>query len=167
MAVSTLTGLVTATIFIWLIMVIGFRSIRIGSLSLIPTLPPALMVYATLPLLGHPLDPPTSVTGAIALGIAIDDTTWFLRTWVTERDKPGADASSAVSQTLSAIGRPMVLSSMVLGSGFAIMLFSRSGILFWLGVMMALVAFWSIFWDVLCTPTIVRLFDPKRPKFKS
>ncbi|HWU87719.1 MAG TPA: MMPL family transporter [Kofleriaceae bacterium] len=164
MAVSTLTGLVTATLFILLIMIIGFRSLRIGLLSLIPTLPPALMVYATLPLIGHPLDPPTSVTGAIALGIAIDDTTWFLRTWVTMRRKPGVDSPTAVGQTLSAIGRPMVLSSMVLGSGFAIMLFSRYGVLFWLGLMMALVAFWSIFWDVLCTPTIVRLIDPKTPR---
>jgi uncharacterized protein len=164
MAVATLTGMVTATLFILLIMVIGFRSLRIGLMSMIPTLPPALMVYATLPLIGHPLDPPTSVTGAIALGIAIDDTTWFLRTWVTERSKPGVDSSTAVSQTLTAIGRPMVFSSMVLGSGFAIMLFSRYGTLFWLGVMMSLVAFWSIFWDVLCTPTIVRLFDPKLPR---
>jgi hypothetical protein len=166
MAVSTLTGLVTATIFILLIMVIGFRSIRIGLLSLVPTLPPALMVYATLPLIGHPLDPPTAVTGAIALGIAIDDTTWFLRTWVTQRRQAGITNATAVSQTLSAIGRPMVLSSVVLGSGFVIMLLSRYGVLFWLGVMMAVVAFWSIFWDVFCTPTIVRLFDPKLPRLR-
>jgi predicted RND superfamily exporter protein len=164
MAVSTLTGLITATLFILLIMVIGFRSLKVGLLSLVPTLPPALMVYATLPLIGHPLDPPTSVTGAIALGIAIDDTTWFLRTWVTERQKRGVDSSGSVANTLTAIGRPMVLSSMVLGSGFAIMLFSSYGTLFWLGVMMALVAFWSIFWDILCTPTLVRLIDPKPPR---
>lgn len=164
MAVSTLTGLGTATLAILLIMIIGFRSVKIGLLSLIPTLPPALMVYATLPLIGHPLDPPTSVTGAIALGIAIDDTTWFIRTWIDKRRQRGVDGSTAVSQTLSAIGRPMVLSSFVLGSGFSIMLFSRYGVLFWLGVMMALVSFWSIFWDVLCTPTIIRLFDPKPPR---
>ena len=164
MAVSTLTGLVTATLFILVIMVIGFRSIRIGLLSLVPTLPPALMVYATLPLIGHPLDPPTSVTGAIALGIAIDDTTWFLRTWVTERQKAGVDGAGSVANTLTAIGRPMVLSSMVLGSGFAIMLFSSYGVLFWLGVMMSLVAFWSIFWDIFCTPTLIRLLDPKPPR---
>lgn len=163
MAVSTLTGVGTATLFILIIMIIGFRSLKVGLLSLVPTLPPALMVYATLPLIGHPLDPPTSVTGAIALGIAIDDTTWFLRTWITMRKKPGSDSPGAVGQTLTAIGRPMVLSSMVLGSGFSIMLFSRYGTLFWLGVMMGLVAFWSIFWDILCTPTLVRLVDPKPP----
>jgi len=144
-------------------MIIGFRSIRIGSLALIPTLPPALMVYATLPLIGHPLDPPTSITGTIALGIAIDDTTWFISTWIVKR-RQGADASTAVSQTLTAIGRPMILSSMVLGSGFLAMLFSRYLVLFWLGVMMAIVSFWSIFWDVWCTPTVTRLFDPKLPR---
>lgn len=164
MAVSTLTGMGTATLFILIIMIIGFRSWRVGLLSLIPTLPPALMVFATLPLIGHPLDPPTSITGAIALGIAIDDTTWFLRTWITMRRKPGVDSPTSVAMTLTAIGQPMVLSSMVLGSGFAIMLFSHYGVLFWLGLMMSLVSFWSIFWDVLCTPTIVRLMDPKPPR---
>jgi predicted RND superfamily exporter protein len=89
-----------------------------------------------------------------------------MRTWVARRRQPGVDASLAVSQTLTAIGRPMVLSSLVLGSGFAIMLFSRYGVLFWLGVMMALVAFWSIFWDVWCTPTILRLMDPKLPRLR-
>lgn len=163
MAVSTLTGIATATLFIWIIMVIGFRSFRIGTISLIPTLPPAVMVYASLPIIGHPLDPPTAVTGAIALGIAIDDTTWFIRTWMILR-RTGIDAASAVTQTMTAIGRPMVLSSAVLGSGFSIMLFSSYGVLFWLGVMMALVALWSIFWDLWCTPTILRLFDPKLPK---
>jgi predicted RND superfamily exporter protein len=167
MAVSTVTGLITATLVIWLIMMIGFRSIRIGSLALIPTLPPALMVYATLPAIGHALDPPTAISGAVALGIAIDDTTWFLRTWIARRREPGVDCPTAVRQTLTAIGRPMVLSSMVLGSGFAVMLFSRFGALVLQGVMMALVAFWSIFWDMFCTPTVVRLIDPKLPRRRS
>ena len=164
MSVSTVIGLMTATIAIWLIMVLGFRSIRIGTLALLPTLPPALMVFATLSLTGHALDPPTAITGSIALGIAIDDTTWFLSTWIAKRRKPGIDGPTAVAETITAIGRPMVLSSMVLGSGFLIMLASRYLVLAWLGVMMGIVAFWSIFWDVLCTPTLVRLFDPKLPK---
>jgi hypothetical protein len=44
------------------------------------------------------------------------------------------------------------------------MLASRYLVLAWLGVMMTIVAFWSVFWDTLCTPTLVRLFDPKLPK---
>jgi len=160
---SLAKGAFSAALVIWLIMCIGFRSIRIGTIALIPTLPPALMVYATLPAIGHPLEVSTSITGTIALGIAIDDTTWFLSTWIGRR-RLGVDANLAVRQTLTAIGRPMVLSSLVLGSGFMVMLFSRYLTLFWLGVMMAVVSFWSIFWDMLCTPTVVGLLDPKLPK---
>ena len=164
MATSMLTGMGVTTLCIFLIMVIGFRSLRLGIVAMIPTLPPALMVYATLPLIGHALDPPTSVTGAIALGIAIDDTTWFLRTWVGWRRKPGVDASAAVVKTLTQIGRPMILSSMVLGTGFLVMLAANYRVLFWLGMMMFIVSFWSVFWDLFCTPTIVRLIDPKLPR---
>ena len=166
LAVSMLTGMGITTLCILLIMIIGFRSFRLGIVAMLPTLPPALMVYATLPLIGKPLDPPTSLTGAIALGIAIDDTTWFIRTWVSWRRQPGIDASMAVEKTLAQIGRPMVLSSMVLGLGFITMLFSSYGALFWLGTMMMIVSFWSIFWDMLCTPTIIRLLDPKLPKWR-
>lgn len=163
MARSLVTGALAAAFAIWVILCLGFRSIKIGTIALIPTLPPAIMVYATLPVIGHPLEVSTSITGTIALGIAIDDTTWFIATWISKR-RTGVDANTAVRQTLSAIGRPMVLSSMVLGSGFLIMLFSRYLTLFWLGVMMAVVSFWSIFWDMLCTPAVIRLLDPKLPK---
>ncbi len=167
MAIDTIIGLVTAAILICIIMIIGFRSVRIGLIALIPTAPPALMVYATLPIMGHALDPPTAIVGSVALGIAIDDTTWFIRTWIDYRGKPNATASTAVTDTMTAIGRPMVLSSMVLGTGFSVLLFSSYGVLFLQGIMMALVAFWSIFWDALLTPTLMRLIDPKLPRLRS
>lgn len=166
MSTSMLVGLGVATLLVWIVMVIGLGSFKLGTLALFPNLAPAILVYAFLPLIGRPLDPPTAVTGAIAVGIAVDDTTHFFKTWLARRKLAGYDASSAVTRTLSEIGQPMVLSSLVLAAGFGIMLFSRYGTLVWMGIMLSVVAISAVMWDLFCTPAMLRLL-PAKPRVPS
>jgi uncharacterized protein len=163
MATSMLRSLGIASLLIWIVMMIGLRSIKLGTLSLIPNLAPSILVYSLLPLIGQPLDPPTAVTGAIALGILADDTIHAFKTFLKYRVRSGADGVSAVQSMLSEVGKPMVLSSVVVGVGFSIMLLSRYGTLVWMGVMMIVVVTTALLWEVICTPALLRLFgNPKR-----
>ena len=162
-ASSVASSLGLATVLIWIVMVIGLRSFRLGTLSLIPNLCPAVLIYAFLAVIGHRLDPPTAITGAIALGISIDDTLHFFRTWMT-RLKSSGDPAVAVTETMHEIGKPMVLSHLVLVAGFSLLLFSRYLVLFWMGLMMATVAFNAIFWDLACTPAILRILGGRGRK---
>jgi predicted RND superfamily exporter protein len=163
MATSMLRSLGFATLLIWIVMMIGLRSIKLGTLSLIPNLAPSILVYSLLPLIGQPLDPPTAVTGAIALGILADDTIHAFKTFLKHRVVPGADGVSAVQSMLSEVGKPMVLSSVVVGVGFSIMLMSRYGTLVWMGIMMMIVVTTALVWETVCTPAMLRLFgNPKR-----
>lgn len=154
---STVKSLAVAGVLIWLVMLIAFRSFKLGTLILIPNLAPALVVYATLPLVGRTLDVPTAGTGAIALGIAIDDTTHFFKTWLAKRKSGKYTDASAVQQTLTEIGQPMVMSSLVLGIGFLLLLLSSYGAIVWTGIMMALVALTALVWDLFFTPAMLRL----------
>jgi hypothetical protein len=162
MSTSMLVGLGVAAVLVWLVMVIGLGSFKLGTLSLLPNLAPAILVYSFLPLIGRKLDPPTAITGAIAIGIALDDTTHFFKTWMARRKLSTYDASSAVTRTLSEIGLPMVMSSFVLAAGFAVMMFSRYGVLVWMGVMLCVVAVSALLWDLFCTPAMLRLMPLKR-----
>ena len=157
MATSMLKSLGLATFLIWLVMVIGLGSLKLGTLSLIPNLAPSVIVYALLPLVGHPLDPPAAVTGAVALGITSDDTIHFFKTWLARRRTAGSDAVTPVTSTLAEIGKPMVLSSVVVAVGFSIMLFSRYGTLVWNGIMMCIVTATAVVWELVCTPAMMRL----------
>ncbi|MEO8705199.1 MAG: methyltransferase domain-containing protein, partial [Kofleriaceae bacterium] len=130
-----------------------------------PNLAPSLIVYSFLPIIGQPLDPPTAVTGAIALGILADDTIHGFKTWQAHRRAPGADAASAVRGMLSEVGKPMVLSSVIVAVGFSIMLVSRYGTLVWTGVMMIIVTTTALVWELVCTPSMLRLLKkPVAPK---
>jgi predicted RND superfamily exporter protein len=163
MATSMLRSLGVASLLIWIVMMIGLRSFKLGTLSLIPNLAPSILVYALLPVIGQPLDPPTAVTGAIALGILADDTIHAFKTFLKHRVRPGQDGVSAVQAMLSEVGKPMVLSSVVVGVGFSVMLLSRYGTLVWMGIMMFVVVTTALFWEVVCTPALLRLFgNPKR-----
>ena len=164
MAWSTVKSLATAALLIWVVMTIAFRSFKLGILVLIPNLAPALVVYAVLPLVGRKLDVPTSGTGAIALGIAIDDTTHFFKTWMAKVKEGTYTSETAVKSTLSEIGQPMVLSSLVLAAGFSLQALSSYGALVWTGIMMVTVALTALVWDVFCTPAMLRLVGVGRKK---
>lgn len=153
MAEAVVTSLGTGVVLIFILMMIGFRSVKMGILSLLPNIAPAAAVYAVLPLIGRPLDMATAATGAIALGIAVDDTTHFLKTWVRKREKFAA--ADAVRETLSEIGQPMVLSSVVLAAGFSLMLLSGYGGVSLTGFMMVLVTASAFMWDLLFTPSMM------------
>jgi SAM-dependent methyltransferase len=162
MATSMLKSIGIATVLIWLVLCIGLGSLKLGTLSLIPNLAPSIIIYAFLPLIGRPLDPPTAVTGAVALGILSDDTIHYFKTWLAHRRMAGSDAVTPVRATLSEIGKPLVLSAAVVATGFSIMFLSRYGTLVWSGIMMVIVVTTAVVWELMCTSALLRLLG-KRP----
>lgn len=157
MATSMLISLGQALIAIWFVLIFVFKSIRLASLAIISNAIPVALIYAILGWLGKPLDPPAAVTGAIALGIAIDDTVHFFKTWQRQMELNGQDSKLAVRETLSKIGRPMVLSTLVMGFGFAVMLLSQYGTLVWMAVMLCAAAVSALIADLFVTPAILSL----------
>jgi predicted RND superfamily exporter protein/SAM-dependent methyltransferase len=164
MAGSMLRSIGIATVLIWLVMCIGLGSLKLGTLSLIPNLSPSIIIYAVLPVVGQSLDPPTAVTGAVALGILSDDTIHFFKTWLARRRTSGNDASTPVRETLAEIGKPLVLSAVVVATGFSIMFLSRYGTLVWSGIMMCIVVTTAVGWELFCTPALLRLLGNRRPR---
>ncbi|HET6610860.1 MAG TPA: MMPL family transporter [Kofleriaceae bacterium] len=162
MADSMLISIAAAMIGVFLIMAIAFRSLRLGFIALIPNAIPILLNYGLLGLIGRPLDPPAAVTGAIALGIAVDDTIHFFKRWIDRTRYSDLDSRQAVRETLAEIGRPMILSSVVLGVGFSVMLFSRYGTLVWISLMLTVTALNALLCDLMLTPALLAVSKPKR-----
>lgn len=86
----------------------ALRSIRLALIALVPNILPlatnALLMY----ILDLPIDVGTTMTWAVALGIAVDDTLHFLVAWKDE----GSEA--AILRT----GRALVVSTLVISCGF-------------------------------------------------
>ncbi|MEO1339014.1 MAG: MMPL family transporter, partial [Myxococcota bacterium] len=145
-------SLLWTTILMQLALMIVLRSLRIGLLALIPNLFPVALNLVAMKLLGIPLDIGTSMTAAIALGIAVDDTLHF----TLAAKANGLMASNNLRASARAAAVAIVISSLVIGLGFAALLSSdfiptrRFGGLCGLAMLSALAA------DLLVLPPLLR-----------
>jgi len=108
-------SLATATIFVLVYAV--FRSLRTSVLVLLPNLTPVILFFGLLGLGIAPLSLPTSMIGCVALGVAVDDTVHVLVAYRRRREA-GDSPPEAVLETMRRVGRPVVISSLMLVAGF-------------------------------------------------
>lgn len=113
-----LRGLAFTLGFLWLAMLLGFRSLRLATLGLLPNILPCLLLYGALGLFGIPLSVGTAMVGSVMLGLVVDDTIHFLHGY-REARVSGGGRTTAIARALLRCGRALTISSVVLAAGFA------------------------------------------------
>ena len=101
-----------------LITAAALRSWRAGLASLLPNLLPPAAVFGAAGLLGVALDVSAIAVGAIAVGLAIDDTIHMLYS-VADETRAGRPLPRALLRTQKSVGRAVVLSTLALVAGLA------------------------------------------------
>lgn len=149
-----------ATLIIYAILALYFRSIKVAALALLPNALPVLVYFGVLGLSGVTLNVITSLIACIILGIAVDDTIHFLVRYQDERRamEPGPAAVAA----LRIVARPVISTTLALCGGFYALTLSglRHQVEFgWLAVAMMLFA---LAVDLLFTPALAT-FLARRP----
>jgi predicted RND superfamily exporter protein len=94
-----------------------YRSTFIGLMSAIPNLIPILMTYGFMGWTGIELSVPTAMISSIVIGLAINNTIYFLSRFKLEFPKL-KDYTPAIQTTLKNTGRAMIASSLILVLGF-------------------------------------------------
>lgn len=156
---NLLTSLLIAFALIAPVLMLAFRSIKVGLLTLIPNVIPLTTGLGFMVAVGMNLDVTTVMIFSIAFGIAVDDTIHFVARY-REEVESGRDVEEAVTATLRSAGRAMVLTSVILMIGFSVILVSnfpgtqRFGVLGVLIIGMALVT------DLTVTPACMLVFRP-------
>jgi len=146
-------SLLIAFFCIFIIMSINLRSIRIGLLSMIPNIFPILVNLGIMGIFGITLNIGTAMVSAIAIGIAVDDTTHFIYRIRMEVLKDG-DYNKAGVRTITSVGKPMMFTTVVITIGYLIICLSsfipnvHAGILTAIALVVALLA------DLFLTPVI-------------
>ena len=134
--------------------------LSLGLFSMIPNIVPIGFALGVMSWTGVRLDPGTATTGAVALGLVVDDTLHFLhqfRDWVAK----GASLSEATERTLRVTGRALVMTTAILVTAFGSMLVAsftpnnNFGALAALTIALALVA------DLIVLPAAIALIKPR------
>ena len=120
---SLVNSLGLALIFISIIMAFMFRANSILFASLITNLIPIFTVLGILAWLGISIRPPTAMTFAVALGIAVDDSLHFLLRYRREL-KNGQNRVNAIKSTIMNTGSALLITTSVLVAGFSVLLLS-------------------------------------------
>jgi predicted RND superfamily exporter protein len=131
-----------------------FGSLRVGSLSMIPNILPVVVFFGILGAGVASLSVPTSLIGSIALGIAIDDTVHFLVSYQRLR-ATGAAASEAASHCILQVGRPIVMTTVMLVVGFLVMLLSGFATLREFGYLTAMTMAICLLSDMVLLPALL------------
>ena len=103
-----------------------------------------------------PLDMFTMLIGAIALGLAVDDTVHFMHNF-RRYELEYNDVDKAVRLTLMGTGRAIVVTSLVLSVGFLVLLFASMSSMFNFGVLTATAIFIALMADFFLVPAIMKL----------
>ena len=153
---SSATSYVLAFSLITVLMVLLIGNLKIGLISMIPNLLPIIFLSTIMVIFKMPLDMFTLLIGAIALGLAVDDTVHFMHNF-RRYELQFNDVDKAVRLTLMGTGRAITLTSIVLALGFLVLTFSEMNNMFDFGVLTASAILVALLADFFLMPAIMKL----------
>ena len=153
--VDLATSLGTASIVIWLILTVVYRSLRLGLISIVPNLFPLVATGAILYFTGQYLEIVTVCVFTICIGIAVDDTIHFLTRYQEEAGESGSH-TDAIERAFTGVGSALVMTTIVLVTGMLTAIFgdARDARLF--GTMGAATLTAALFADIVFLPALIK-----------
>ena len=160
---SMLQTLPVALLLISLLLVVSLRSWRLGLLSLIPNITPALVAFGLWGLISGEINLALSVVAGMSLGIIVDDTVHFLSKYRAARVE-GQATEQAIRYAFSTVGRALWITTVVLITGFGVLMLSGFRLNSDMGMLTALVILVALIIDFLFLPACLLKFDAKEYK---
>ena len=156
-----LNSLMLAAAVIFVVITLAFRSIRYGIISIIPNILPLAATAALRAMIDVSLDIASACSFAICLGIAVDDTIHFLTRFRNEQ-AAGHDVHTAIRRTFVTVGTALVMTTVVLVSGFASVMTSQLPTHFLFAAMACTTIGIAVLADLFILPALLCCFVPER-----
>ena len=162
---SLLNSFIIAFIVIFISMNILFRSIKLSLVSIIPNIIPLLFAGAVMGFFGIELRPATAMTFSIALGIAVDDTIHFLSRFRSEYLITRSHEKSTTT-TILTTGRAIIGTSITLGMGFLVLIFSNFKPNFEFGILATIILIVALLSSLILLPALINLIKPLNKSYE-
>lgn len=150
-----------ASLIIFFVLSVVYRSIRIGLISLIPNLFPLVLTGAYLAVAGYNLEIVMVCSFTVCLGIAVDDTIHFLTRYLEEYEA-NPDQDESIRRAFTGVGTALIMTTIVLVSGFGTVIFSDSRNVRIFATMGALTISAALLADLIFLPALLARFGPRR-----
>ncbi|HCE5135645.1 TPA: MMPL family transporter [Vibrio parahaemolyticus] len=157
---SMLSTLPITLVLISALLIFALRSLRLGLISLMPNVAPAVIGFGLWALISGEINLGLSVVVTLTLGIVVDDAVHFLSKYQRAR-REGQTAEQAVRYAFHTVGRALWITTVVLVAGFSVLAMSSFRLNADMGQLSAIVIFIALVVDFLFLPTLLMLFDKK------
>jgi diguanylate cyclase (GGDEF)-like protein len=141
-------------VLVFSIMFMLFLSAKVGLIAIVPNFFPIVVNFGIMGWLGIELSMVTSLIASIAIGLAVDDTIHYLVRYNREFKK-SLDDKSALRETIKQVGRPIVFTTLTIGVGFSILVFSSFKPTAIFGVMMVITMLSALVGDLILLPSLM------------
>ncbi len=159
---NMLLASVLALMLISVLLALALKSWKVGLLSLVPNLTPALMAFGVWGMLVGQVGLALSVIISMTLGIVVDDTVHFLSRYLRARRERGMTPPEAVRRAFNTVGTAIWITTVALVAGFAVLAISPYKMSADMGTMSALTIAFALALDFLLLPTLLLKTDKAR-----
>lgn len=158
---SMMDGTSIALVLISFLLIFALRSFKIGLISLIPNIMPAILAYGIWGVINGQIDTAVSVVVCLSLGIVVDDTVHFLSKYLRARREQGLGSEDAIRYAFKTVGSALMVTSAVLVGGFMVMQFSHFHPSNNMGMLLAVTILVALLVDFLFLPPLLMFLDRK------
>ena len=151
-------GMTAAVLLILLPLV--FRSFLLGILGFAVSFIPVLCTLGFMGWLGLPVNIATCILGGVVMGVAVDDTIYYLSRF-REGLHQGLSVDAAARGATATTGRAMIKTSFILTGGFLTMAVSDFMPSVYFGVFFAFSILAALLADLVILPVLLRLMVPR------
>lgn len=156
---ALLWGALIALVVISLTLIVVFKDIKIGFISLIPNLYPAGVAFAIWGLAIGEVGLSLSVVGTMTLGIVVDDTVHFLNKYMHATRELGQKSAQAIRYAFETVGPAILGTTIVLTLGFLVLAMSPFRLNSDMGLMTSITITLALLLDFIILPALLLLFD--------
>lgn len=161
---NLIESLMLAFFLVAMLMLVLFRNLKIMLITLVPNIIPLLITASIMGFLGLSLKPSTILIYSIALGIASDQTLYFLTKFRHDQLHKGLGTSKIISMTLKETGMSMIYTAIILFFGFGIFSASSFGGTVALGILLSITLLVAMLCNLILLPALIISFDKKEKK---
>jgi predicted RND superfamily exporter protein len=153
---SSAFSYILALVLITIMMLILVGHIKLGLISMIPNIAPILVMTTVMVIFDMPLDMFTMLIGAIAIGLAVDDTVHFIHNF-RKYELIHNDIDKAVRLTLMTTGRAMIVTTIVLSFGFFVFMGATMSNIFNFGLLTGIAIIVAVLADFFLVPALMKI----------
>ena len=158
---SMMSGTGWALLLISVILMLALGSFKYGALSLIPNITPITVGFGIWALSEGTINAGIAIVFGMTLGIIVDDTVHFISKYLRAIREKGKTPEEAVRYAFATVGRALLVTTIVLISGFMVLAQSQFGMNSGMAKITVLIISLALIIDFLLLPALLLAINKK------